>query len=240
MKVPVFPPARDYQEAVAIQREMAGRVRLCRLTSPPRLIAGTDVAFESRSGLAIAAVVVVDGTTLKAVARVTRVCPVCFPYIPGLLSFRELPALLECFAELDLEPDAVICDGQGIAHPRGLGLAAHLGLLLQIPVVGCAKSRLVGEFAEPGASRGCQTPLAYQGRQVGSVLRTRTGVKPVFVSPGHLVSFDDAVRLVLAATTRYRLPEPTRLAHQAAGQAKPGLPAAPAMRSKLQWEERKQ
>jgi deoxyribonuclease V len=136
------------------------------------------------------------------------------PYIPGLLSFRELPCILAAFRKLRVRPDAVLCDGHGLAHPRRLGIACLLGLWLAVPTVGCAKSRLLGTYDEPALERGSLSPLWDHGEQVGVVLRTRTRVKPVFVSPGHLCDHASAVRLTLAAATQYRLPEPARLAHQ--------------------------
>ena len=139
-----------------------------------------------------------------------------FPYIPGYLSFREGPAVLSAFRKICLIPDVVIFDGQGMAHPRGAGIASHIGVLLGIPSVGCAKTRLVGEYEEPGLLRGDRAELRYNGRVVGAVVRTRTGVKPLFVSPGHLVTLEDSVRIVLEAAFRFRLPEPVRLAHKRA------------------------
>lgn len=154
------------------------------------------------------------GRYIGVVERRTARVACRFPYVPGLLSFRELPGVLAAFRKLTVVPEAVLCDGQGLAHPRRFGLACHLGLWLGLPTVGCAKSRLCGTFDEPERSRGGWTPLLLDDEQVGVVLRTRDGVKPLFVSPGHLCDQASAVRLTLAATTRYRLPEPTRLAHQ--------------------------
>ncbi|RME01347.1 MAG: endonuclease V, partial [Calditrichaeota bacterium] len=131
----------------------------------------------------------------------------------GLLTFREAPVLLKAFEKLQHAPDVVIFDGQGIAHPQGMGLATHMGLWLGLPAIGCAKSRLVGEFEPPGRERGASSILRHHGVPVGAVLRTRTGVKPVFVSPGHLISIEESLSIVLQAAPRYRLPEPVRLAH---------------------------
>jgi len=136
------------------------------------------------------------------------------PYVPGLLSFREAPACIEAAEKLEDEPDVFIIDGQGIAHPRRLGIAAHLGLFFDRPTIGCAKSRLTGEFEEPGADRGASTPLTDKGEVIGAVVRTRATVKPVFVSVGHKCTLEDAVRIVLDCAPKYRLPEPTRVAHQ--------------------------
>ena len=140
-----------------------------------------------------------------------------FPYVPGLLSFRELPLVLRAFEEMASAPDLVFVDGQGIAHPRRFGIAAHLGLLLDVPTIGCAKSWLIGDHEEPGMEAGSYTPLVDGGETIGAVVRTRSGVKPVYVSIGHKVSLEQAVQWVLACCRGYRLPEPTRMAHQAAG-----------------------
>ncbi len=215
-----MPTVPDARGRGALQRELAGRVRLEPLAAPPRTIAGTDLAFDPRAGLAHAAVVIVDAATLAPVTAAAVTRPVDFPYVPGLLSFREIPALLDCLERLGELPDLFICDGQGIAHPRAFGLAAHLGVLLDRPSIGCAKSRLVGEHAEPHADRGGQAELCYQGRVVGAVLRTRRNVRPLYISPGHRVTVADATALVLATATRFRVPEPIRLAHRLAAEEK--------------------
>jgi deoxyribonuclease V len=185
-----------------------------------RLIAGADMAFDKRRGLAFASVVVMSFPELAVVEQADAVVPLTFPYVPGLLSFREGPGLLAAFEKIASAPDAVIFDGQGIAHPRRLGLATHVGLWLGIPSVGCAKSRLCGEHEEPGRRKGDAVPLMDGGEQIGVVLRTRTDVKPVFVSPGHLADLESSARLVLECCPRYRLPEPTRLADAAVGRFK--------------------
>jgi deoxyribonuclease V len=185
-------------------------------------VAGADMAFDKANGLAFASVVVLGLPDLTTTDSADVVCPLDFPYVPGLLSFREAPGLLAAFAKLKSVPDAVIFDGQGIAHPRRLGLAAHVGLWLGIPSVGCAKSRLCGEFVEPGRTKGDSSPLTDGEEQIGVVLRTRTDVKPVFVSPGHRADFGGAAELVLRCCTRYRLPEPTRRADAAVARLKAG------------------
>ncbi len=200
--------------AIALQKRLAGRVRLEPLARPVRRLAGADVAFSADGAQVIAGIVLWDRQAGEVVeTRLARV-PCRFPYVPGLLSFRELPGVLAAFRKLRASPDAVLCDAQGLAHPRRLGLACHLGLWLGVPTVGCAKSRLCGEFDEPAVEKGAQAVLVHRGERVGTVLRTRRNVRPLFVSPGHLCDHDSAVRLALGATTRYRLPEPTRLAHQ--------------------------
>lgn len=204
-------------EAIALQRRLAARIEARgELPRAPFLVAGCDAAGGSprtpHAEEIIAGVVVLRVPGLEIVAWASARGPAPFPYIPGLLSFREVPLYLEAFDRLTARPDLLLCDGQGIAHPRGLGLAAHLGLLLDLPSVGVAKSRLVGEHREPGERRGCSARLLLEGRCVGRVLRTQTGVRPLYVSPGHRLGIEEAARATLALTTRYRLPEPTRIA----------------------------
>jgi deoxyribonuclease V len=208
--------------AIALQKELAPCVRLTPAAVNVRLFAGTDVAFSPDGKEVIAGAVVWDGHAMAVVEeRLARVA--CrLPYIPGLLSFRELPGVLAALRTLEIEPEVVLCDAQGLAHPRRLGLASHLGLWLERPTVGCAKSRLCGRHDEPGTEKGNHTGLWHDGERVGSVLCTRDNVKPLFVSPGHLCDHGSAIRLTLAATTRYRLPEPTRLAHQLVTRARAG------------------
>jgi deoxyribonuclease V len=179
------------------------------------LVAGVDVSV--RDSISRAAVVVMHYPDLEIVETVTAPMPTPLPYIPGLLSFREGPVLETAFQNLVRVPDVFIFDGMGIMHPRRLGIAAHMGLWLNKPTVGCGKSKLLGDFAEPGQDKGDASPLIYRGEQLGVVLRTRTKVKPVFISPGHLIDLDSAVRLILNCTPKYRLPEPVRAAHNAAG-----------------------
>jgi deoxyribonuclease V len=159
-------------------------------------------------------VVVLRAGTFEVLDRSGVLAEARFPYVPGLLTFREAPAVIEAFAKLNVKPDVLICDGQGIAHPRRMGLAAHLGLWLGIPTIGCAKSWFFGEFAEPGPERGDWSPLTDEGETIGAVLRTRSRVKPVFVSSGHLCNLKSAIETVLAAAPSYRQPTTTRLAHQ--------------------------
>ncbi|WP_432823228.1 deoxyribonuclease V [Trichloromonas sp.] len=209
----------DCREAIALQQALAGQVRLeNRLPQPLATVAGVDVSYEKNGSLFYAAVVVLKLPSLDPIDQAHAVARVDFPYVPGLLSFRELPVVLDAFRALGTIPDAVLVDGQGIAHPRRLGLASHLGLWLALPTVGCAKSRLCGRHAEPGAQRGERAPLLLGADEVGAVLRTRDRVKPMYISPGHLVDIPAAVELVLACTRHYRMPEPTRLAHQLTNQ----------------------
>ncbi len=205
----------DYAAARTLQTDLAGRVCRTGAIEAPRTVAGLDCAFSRDKQRIGAAVVVQSLPDLRVVATAKAVLPVTFPYIPGLLSFREAPVCLAAIEKLDLEPDVFLVDGQGIAHPRRLGLAAHLGLFLGRPTIGCAKSRLIGTYNEPGRQKGQHTWL-YDGDEViGAVLRTRTDVRCLFVSIGHRCDLPAAIRTVLQCTTRYRLPEPTRVAHQA-------------------------
>jgi len=211
-----------------MQVELAGRVEFVPLEDEPQLIAGLDCAFsgDGKRTFAVAVVLRVIGLPggqagqpgrfeFKHVETATAQQETRFPYIPGLLSFREAPVCLEAVAKLTCQPDLFMIDGQGVAHPRRLGLASHLGLFFDRPTIGCAKSWLIGEFEEPGAERGAWTPLRDGEETIGAVVRTRSRVKPVFVSVGHQCTLEDAIRTTLACATRYRIPEPTRRAHQA-------------------------
>ncbi len=201
-------------EARALQEELTGQVNTSVPLGAWNTLAAADVSFDRGSPTLYAAVVVVERGTWAVKARVGVAAPASFPYVPGLLSFRELPAVLDAFGRLDEPPDIVLCDGQGIAHPRRLGIASHLGLWLDRPTIGCAKSLLCGSYDEPGPDRGDRSPLVDRGEVIGSVLRTRSKVKPLFVSPGHLCDLPSAIEVVMETTTgRLRLPTPARLAH---------------------------
>jgi deoxyribonuclease V len=218
----------SYAEARRVQGELAGRVALVPLKDQPRLIAGLDCAF-SKDGKRIFAVAVVlrvaglrsdqegqvEHFEFAHVETVSAQQETRFPYIPGLLSFREAPVCLEVVERISRQPDLFMIDGQGVAHPRRLGLASHLGLFFDRPTIGCAKSRLIGTFEEPGVEKGAWSPLRDGQEVIGAVVRTRSRIKPIFVSVGHRCTLEDAIRITLACTTRYRIPEPTRLAHQA-------------------------
>lgn len=201
------------KEAVRIQSSLAEKIVFSKYTKRIKFVAGVDLSFDKSSNNLFAAVLVLRLPQFEIVESRTCVAQSVFPYIPGLLSFREIPPLITCFEKLSLIPDLIICDGQGYAHPRRLGLACHLGLLLELPTIGCAKSRLVGEAEEPGKERGMRSDLWDKEEKIGYVLRTKTNVKPLYVSAGHLITADDAVRVVLKCTNSYRLPEPTRQAH---------------------------
>lgn len=202
-------------EAVALQESLRGLVSLEDAWSPGRVryVAGADVGYDPVTGVMCAAVVVLSYPELVGVAEAWATARPVFPYIPGLLAFREGPALVEAFRRLGTVPDVVFFDGQGVAHPRGLGIASHMGLWLGRPTVGVAKTPLVGEYEPPAERAGSVAPLRLGGRMVGAVLRTRQRVRPVFVSPGHLMSVRGAVALTLACVRGYRLPEPLRRAH---------------------------
>jgi len=189
------------------------RINLCPLNKSIKKIAGADVSYSIKNETFFAAVVVLSYPDLQEVESATAVDSVTFPYIPGYLTFREAPILLEAFKKIINIPDAVMFDGQGIAHPRSLGIATHLGLILNIPAIGCAKSRLVGTHEIVPQNHGEYKPLLHNGRMIGAVVRTRTGVKPVYVSPGHKITMHESIKMVLNTTIKFRLPEPTRRAH---------------------------
>lgn len=230
MKLPRVPhpwrlsPAR----AVAVQRRLAARVRVEPPPGPWRLVAGLDAAFSDDEQFCLAAAVVWDRREGRVVAVATARRPVHFPYVPGLLSFREAPALLAALRRLECAPEVLLCDGQGLAHPRRFGIACHLGVLCDLPAVGCAKSRLVGEHTVLPAAAGARADLVLEGEVVGAVVRTRAGVRPVYVSVGHRCDLESAVALVLTCAQGRRLPEPTRLADRCVAALKRGQPLASA------------
>jgi deoxyribonuclease V len=203
-------------DAHRIQRDLRPLVSAVPLARPPRTLAGLDVAYGGSHGAAddrvAAAVVVLDAETLEVVDSAVAVGTAGFPYIPGLFAFRELPVLVTALEKLSSSPDVLLCDGQGLAHPRRFGLACHLGVLAGIPTLGVAKTPLLGSWDEPGPLRGDSAEVRDKGEVVARVLRTQDQVKPVTVSVGHLIDLDDACALVLRASPRYRLPETTRLA----------------------------
>ena len=203
-------------EARALQERLSGQAEVRDRLGTPGLVAGIDVGFEHRGRVTRAAVAVLRAGDLQLVESALARRPTVFPYVPGLLSFREIPAVLDALAALACTPDLLLADGQGLAHPRRFGLACHLGWLVDTPTIGVAKSRLLGEFTPPPDRRGAWAPLLDRGDVIGAAVRTRRGVKPVFVSSGHRVDLASAVRLTLACTGRYRLPEPSRAAHRLA------------------------
>ncbi len=207
-------------QAREIQQRLRGHVVLADDFEPPRRVAGLDVGFEGpprgRSGTMRAAVAVLAAGTLELIESARVRVPASFPYVPGLLSFREIPALLLALAELSVPPDLLVCDGQGVAHPRRFGIACHLGLLTGIHSIGVAKSRLVGTHETLPNAAGSRVPLMDGEERIGWVLRSRAGVKPLYVSPGHRVGFESAVTLPQGLLGRYRQPETTRAAHRLA------------------------
>jgi deoxyribonuclease V len=210
----LHPWPTDTASALALQRELAQCVDDTTPLPSFDLVAGADISYNRHDPTLYAAVVVwrpADGTI---VATADVVAQAQFPYVPGFLSFREAPAVLEAFRQLHERPDVVLCDGQGRAHPRRFGLACHLGLWLGMPTIGCGKSRLCGTFEEPGPARGDSSPLIDREEIIGRVLRTRDRVRPLYVSAGHRIDLASALAVVLACGRRYRQPEPTRLAHE--------------------------
>lgn len=205
------------QAARALQLELAQQVVLVDEFPPLRRVAGLDVGFEDGGRITRAAAVLLDAETLQLIAEQVARIPTAMPYIPGLLSFRELPALLQALQALPEQPDLIFCDGHGIAHPRGLGIAAHLGVVTGLPSIGVAKKILTGQAAPLGEERGDQAELLDRdGRQIGTLLRSKLKVRPLVISPGNRVSLASAPQLVMRFVTRYRLPEPTRLADRLA------------------------
>jgi deoxyribonuclease V len=215
---PRFPT--DPEAARALQERLRRQVRLEPMTAPVQRVAGLDAAFLGERVVAVASLLAYPG--LEPLDEAVAVAPLTFPYVPGLLSFREGPAMLAALDRLPAAPDLLLFDGQGIAHPRRLGIAAHLGVLLDRPAIGVAKSRLVGEADEAalGPHKGARVPLTADRETLGAVVRSRDRVRPLYISPGHRVTVEDAVAWTLACCTRYRLPEPTRLADKAAARHK--------------------
>lgn len=211
-------------QAIALQKQLAAEIIANRPLdwNTIKLVAGVDVSVKddpvTQEPLSQAAVVVLTYPDLQPIETVRSQMPTPFPYIPGLLTFREGPVLVQAFEQLQHTPDVFVFDGMGIAHPRRIGIAAHMGLWLQLPTIGCGKTLLIGQYTEPDAKKGAASDLIDKGQLIGKVLRTRDNVKPVYISPGHLADIPTSVELVLRSTTQYRLPEPIRFAHNAAGQ----------------------
>ncbi|MFT4173902.1 MAG: deoxyribonuclease V [Rhodocyclaceae bacterium] len=204
------------KEAIALQKDVARRVVRQDELGPVRTVAGVDVGFEQGGAVTRAAIAVLSFPALQLVDRAVARRPTSFPYVPGLLSFREIPAILEALAALSTPIDLALVDGQGIAHPRRCGIASHLGVVTDLPTIGVGKSRLTGTHAEPPQVRGQWVPLMDRGELIGAVLRNRVNCLPLFISGGHKVSLPTALHWVAACTTRYRLPETTRWAHKLA------------------------
>ena len=201
------------EAAVVLQQQLRNQVRIQPLERPAETIAGCDISFNKFEETVYAGIVVLRLDTLETIAEATAITTTSFPYVPGLLSFREIPALLEAWEKLTLLPDVVVFDGHGIAHPRRLGIASHAGLLLNRPTLGCGKSVLVGRYEEPAPERGSWSPMLHRGEVIGAALRTKNKVNPVYVSPGHLIDLQTSIDLMLRCDGGYRIPETTRRAH---------------------------
>lgn len=203
------------KEAIAVQKELRSHVRLIPLAKEPSLIGGCDVSMNRFAKEGFAGFVTLSYPALEHIKHAVVKDTIPFPYIPGLLSFREIPMLMKAWEKLVTKPDVLLVDGIGIAHPRRLGIATHLGLVLNIPTIGCAKSVLTGVYTEPGNTPGDYMPLVDSKRNeaIGVALRTKSNVQPMFISPGHLITLEDSIRIVMQCVRKYRLPEPTRIAH---------------------------
>jgi deoxyribonuclease V len=223
----------SYSQAIALQKSLSAKVQMIELKNRPKTIAGIDCALSEGNQKIIAAAIVLrkqtaqrdlwgpaESSSFEIIETVDTVQKINFPYIPGLLSFRESPACIAAVEKLKNEPDVFLIDGQGLAHPRRFGLACHLGLFFDKPTIGCAKSRLIGFFENPAPEKGSFSPLKDGNEIIGAVVRTRTNVDPVFVSVGNKCLLNDAIKITLDCTTKYRIPEPTRLAHQLVGKLK--------------------
>lgn len=206
------------QEAIALQQSLRQEIITTDQTETTRVVAGIDVGFEAGGSITRAAVVALSFPDLQVIEKAVARCPTSFPYVPGLLSFREVPAVLKALANLKVMPDLLLCDGQGTAHPRRFGIACHIGLLTERPSVGVGKSLLVGTHPEVPDQKGAWVPLKHKGETIGAVLRTRVGTKPLYISPGHRISLATSIEYVLRCTTKYRLPETTRQAHKLASE----------------------
>lgn len=211
------------KEAIALQNSLRQKIILIDSLRSIDTIAGADIAFTKDDNVGYAGVIIYKYPELVEIERVSATGKLEFPYVPGLLSFREAPLLLKAFAQLKILPDVIMFDGQGIAHPRRIGIAAHLGLWLNLPTIGCAKSRLTGEFDEPKRAAGSFTELTDKGDLIGAVIRTRTNVKPIFVSPGHLISLKSTIDITLKCTDGLRIPKPTRQADKYVGMLKKSI-----------------
>ena len=214
MSIPLLRPWNvSPSEALEIQEELRKKLILTPPKIPWEKIGAGDVSYSRTDDRIFAAFLLSSYPDLTLLESAQAQGRTSFPYIPGLLTFREAPILIETFSKLTRKPDLILIDGQGIAHPRSMGIAAHLGLLLDLPSIGCAKSRLYGAEAEPSRGQGSMVPLIEEGRTVGMVVRTRTGVKPVYVSPGHKMDLETSVKIVLSLCRGYRIPEPLRQGH---------------------------
>lgn len=214
----IHTPPVTIEEAIAIQEQLRGKIITTDLLSEVKYVAGVDMGFEADGTISRAAVAVLSFPDLQLQETAIARRPTSFPYVPGFLSFREIPAVLDALEKINIVPDLILCDGQGIAHPRRFGIACHLGLIVDIPTIGVAKSLLIGKHQEVPEERGNWRALTHRGETIGAVLRTRTSTKPLYVSSGHRVSLPTAIDYVLRCTPKYRLPETTRIADKLASQ----------------------
>ncbi len=201
------------QEAVEMQKELRQQLRLQPLQKEIKTIAGADISFNKYSTTVYAGIVVMHFPSLQVIETSGITDETSFPYIPGLLAFREVPALSKAWENLNTKPDVLVLDGHGIAHPRRMGIAAHFGVVMQTPTLGCAKSLLTGKYVEPGMEAGSVSDLFHKNELIGKVLRTKKNVKPVFISPGNKISMEQSLQIILQCVRKYRIPEPTRMAH---------------------------
>lgn len=209
------------KEAIELQKQLAFEVVTeDKFDKPIKTVAGIDLGYDAKSDTCRAVVVVLNFPQLDLIESAEVILPIQFPYVPGLLSFRETPAAVKALEKLTITPDIILCDGQGLAHPRLFGIACHIGLIADVPTIGVAKSLLVGKFENLGETRGSRASLIYKNREVGAVLRTKNKVQPVYVSVGHRISLETAIDYVLQCAPKYRLPETTRLADQMASYRK--------------------
>jgi deoxyribonuclease V len=206
------------EAAIALQQELRNEIVLTDQLGEVHTVAGIDVGFEDEGTITRAAIAVLSFPDLKLQERAIARRPTSFPYVPGLLSFREVPAILEALEKLKTPPDLLLCDGQGTAHPRRFGIACHIGLLTDLPAIGVGKSLLVGKHAEVPDQKAAWTPLLHKSETIGAALRTRVGTKPLYISPGHRMSLEQAIEWVIRCTPKYRLPETTRQAHKLASE----------------------
>jgi deoxyribonuclease V len=211
-------PAHYFEEQIRLSKLVDKNAAL----SSVKYVAGADVAYDEAGNWMVGAMVVLEASTLKVVEQAYHEMAISFPYIPGLFSFREIPPLLSTYEKLSVKPDLIVCDGHGIAHPKGFGMASHLGVTLDVPTIGCAKKRLIGTFNPPDATRGSQAGLHSEGEEIGRVLRTQDGVKPLFISVGHLITIRESCDWIIRLSPNYRLPETTRLADQLANKIRNG------------------
>jgi len=224
MKLQPHPPwPTTATAAIKLQQQLRSSVSTADQLGPIQSVAGVDVGFEAGGSVTRAAVAVLSWPDLQFQGQAIARRPTTFSYIPGLLSFREAPAVLDALSQLPILPDLLLCDGQGIAHPRRFGIACHLGLLVDTPAIGVAKSLLVGRHAEVADERGAWQPLIHHDETIGAALRTRPKTKPLYISSGHRISLATAIKYVMGCTTRYRLPETTRWAHRLASSKSPQL-----------------